>query len=149
MWDGNFSIMIQSQFVLVLCVSPMQKFNLLTKVYASNGEPCCASCITPVFNEMWSSTSLNRTHSLSSRPTSTATLTRSVTPTPPPPALPLSPSTDSGVSEGTSNNEILETTTVEETRYEVCLPFRNRHLGYTHDNCIYCMHVYMYIANMF
>ena len=26
----------------------------MTKVYASNGEPCCAECITPVFNETWS-----------------------------------------------------------------------------------------------
>ena len=26
----------------------------MTKVYASNGEPCCAECITPVFDETWS-----------------------------------------------------------------------------------------------
>lgn len=65
-----------------------QRFANIFKVYASNGEPCCASCITPVFNEMWSASSqpppLPPNHP-SSLPQNSAS------------ANSLAPSTDSGV----------------------------------------------------
>lgn len=32
----------------------MQPFLAMSKVYASGGEPCCAECVTPVFDETWS-----------------------------------------------------------------------------------------------
>ena len=31
-----------------------QPFTTVTKVYSSAGEPCCAECITPVFDKVWS-----------------------------------------------------------------------------------------------
>lgn len=30
-----------------------QPFATLSKVYACSGEPCCAKCVTPVFDETW------------------------------------------------------------------------------------------------
>ncbi len=33
----------------------LQAFGPITKVYVTGGEPCCAECVTPVFNEAWSS----------------------------------------------------------------------------------------------
>lgn len=30
-----------------------QVFGTISKVYASSGEPCCAECVTPVFNDAW------------------------------------------------------------------------------------------------
>ena len=36
-------------------MSPLfQVFGTITKVYSTGGEPCCAECVTPVFNEAWS-----------------------------------------------------------------------------------------------
>ena len=32
----------------------LQGLSTISKVYASSGEPCCAECITPVFDETWS-----------------------------------------------------------------------------------------------
>ena len=31
-----------------------QVFGSIGKVYATGGEPCCAECVTPVFNDAWS-----------------------------------------------------------------------------------------------
>ena len=31
----------------------MQSFPKWSKIYASDGEPCCAECISPVFDESW------------------------------------------------------------------------------------------------
>lgn len=36
------------------CSICKKAFRLITKVYATGGEPCCAECVTPVFSEAWS-----------------------------------------------------------------------------------------------
>ena len=43
------------QSVFHLLFPSLQAFGPITKVYATGGEPCCAECVTPVFNEAWSS----------------------------------------------------------------------------------------------
>ena len=90
-----------SSFSKLYSHSHLQKFSLVTKIYSSEGEPCCASCITPVFSETWSPTKLSRSSfpsvlppSVNSRTTGTSNVI----------SLSPSPSTDSGVSETASND---------------------------------------------
>ncbi|XP_019852065.1 PREDICTED: uncharacterized protein LOC109581970 isoform X2 [Amphimedon queenslandica] len=86
------------------CSQCKQKFSLLTKVYASQGEPCCSKCISPVFSEKWSP--------LRFRSTSLPPVTSKLVTTDPP-YSPVSQengrANDSGVSEATSNDGMAAT----------------------------------------
>lgn len=74
----------------------------MNKVYASEGEPCCSKCVSPVFNNKWSPTKLFPSSLPNSTGSKTASLgghsgnkMSSI-------ILSPSPSTDSGVSETAS-----------------------------------------------
>lgn len=81
----------------------------MAKVYASDGEPCCSKCVSPVFSEQWSPTK-PRCLSLNLHP-QTAAISSNNNKIKVSSLLSPSPSTDSGVSEtasggGGDNDEV-------------------------------------------